>query len=376
MAKPTVVIIGASFAGLQVARGLLGALSGDIKVVLINPSDLYYFNIAAPRIMTKPRAFKREQYLLPIRPAFEKYGSQSFQFIQGRAQSIDPHTRTVTTSVESAHTVTYDYLVIASGSSPTSFFNGTQVPFKSLGDDPTSAIRKSQETISAAKSAIIAGAGPIGIEFAGELAEAWAGKNGTSITLISASEGVLPSLKNSVGKKAELLLAKHNVKIIRSKRVIRAEEGSKGWKVTLNSGEELSADVYIASTGVVPNNDFIPPEFLSEKGWVKVDEHFRLQDQPKQPIYAIGDITNLPLRTAIKVAEQVPVVVGNLKADILGNGKRQKYVPNDKILMFVPVGASSGTGQMGGMRVWGKMVSMFKGKDFMVSKAAGMVGLS
>ena len=373
----TIVIIGASFAGLQVAHGLLKSLPNQIKVVLINPSDKWYFNIAAPRIFAKQTAFDSNQYLVPFPKSFAKYPNGSFEFIKGSATHIDTASKTVTVSSPQGVNVTYDHLVIASGSSTSSSTQGTPVPFKPTGSDNLeSAIRNAQKTISDAKSVIIGGAGPIGVEFAGELAEAWAGRSGTSITLVSSTPYVLPMLKESAGRAAEKLLAKHNVKVVKNNKVVEAvqqADGERQWIVSLDDGKKLKADLYISTTGATPNNDFIPAEFLSPDGWVNVDGHFRVG---QQPIYAVGDITTQPIRTSLKVAEQIPIVVANLKADVLRRGKHPVYAANQKMMMLVPVGASSGTGQMMGMVPWGKMVAMIKGKDFFVSKAPAMVGLA
>src|SRR5436190_991475 len=80
-----------------------------------------------------------------------------------------------------------DYLVIASGSS-TKATQGTGsalAPFKTTGsDDIETDIKNIQEKLSRAKSIVIAGAGPVGVEFAAEVAEAFKDKTGTSITLV------------------------------------------------------------------------------------------------------------------------------------------------------------------------------------------------
>ena len=54
MAPTTVAIIGASYAGLHIAHSLLTV--PDVKVVLVNPSTVFYWNIAAPRIVAKAKA--------------------------------------------------------------------------------------------------------------------------------------------------------------------------------------------------------------------------------------------------------------------------------------------------------------------------------
>jgi hypothetical protein len=98
MPRTTIVIVGASFAGLQIAHGLLKDLSGQVKVVLINPSSKWYFSIASPRIMAKPDAFKPEQYHIPIEQGFAKYPKGSFELTIGTATMIDASKKIVTVS--------------------------------------------------------------------------------------------------------------------------------------------------------------------------------------------------------------------------------------------------------------------------------------
>jgi hypothetical protein len=384
---PVVVIIGASYAGNGVARGLLNSLSKSIKVVLINPSDKFYFNIAAPRILTNPDAFRPDQYLLPIESAFSSFPRGSFEFIQGSVYAIDPEKQTVSVSGRQMP-VSYDHLVIASGSSTAaSRQQGTLAPTKATATGDLQAdIETAQKTISKAQSVVIGGAGPVGVELAGEFADAWEKRRAaTQVTLVSASHHVLSMLKTGAGVAAEKALTKKGVKLVTSRKIVSAKQpnGSGKWAITLDDGDTLEADIYISSTGVVPNSDFIPSEFLSTGGWVQVDDELRVTagSQSKhgrrdQLIYAVGDITTHPVRMAMKVGEQVPVVVANLKADITGQGKRATYVQNPKIaMMLVPVGASTGTGVAMGWVVWSKLVSLMKGRDFFVSKAAGLGGL-
>lgn len=387
MAPSTVVIIGGSYAGLQVATGILKATpSGTVKVVLINPSDKWYFNIPGPRLFAKPKAFRSEQYLLSIPNGFSKHGKTAFEFVQGTATAIDETSRTVavnSTTGGPASTVSYDYLVIASGSSTSSASQGTFVPFKPTGSaDLSATIASVQQTLSEAKTVIISGAGPIGVELAGELADVRAGRPGTGVTLVSATPRVLPMLKDSVGSTAEKLLGKKGVTVVKGHKVTTASQNDQQqWTVTLDNGDSLTADAYISSTGVVPNNSFIPPSFLDDDGWVVVDERLRVKNA--QRIYALGDITALPTRTAIKLGERLPVLLANLKADLLADngGKRPTYTTDaetekKKMMMIVPVGANAGTGQMMGMAVWGVLVNFIKGKDFLVSRAASMVGFA
>lgn len=376
MAPTSVVIVGASIAGLKIAHSLLEV--PDVKVVLINPATRYYWNIAAPRIVAKPDAFKTEQYLLPIEDALNKYPKESFEFIVGTATSIDVSSKTVsvtpTDDSAEATSVSYDYLVLASGSttpSTTGEINGTSIPFKqSNRDDMEQLIAAAQQKIGGAMEIVIGGAGPIGVELAGELAEAAEETgNNVSITLVSATDRVIPMLKPSGSSAAEKQLKHKKVKVLTSTRVTGAEASGDKWAVSLDNGEKLTADLYIPTTGVVPNNSFIPAQFLDKDGWVKVDEEMRVSES----IYAAGDITNNSMRLSFKAAEQAGVAANNLKVDILGQGERKTFHQGESIMMVVPVGGSGGTGQIFGMIPFSFMVKMIKGRDYFISKAVAAV---
>jgi pyruvate/2-oxoglutarate dehydrogenase complex dihydrolipoamide dehydrogenase (E3) component len=176
---------------------------------------------------------------------------------------------------------------------------------------------------------------------------------------------------SSVGEKK---LKEKGVKIVTSAKVTGAEkstDGTKAWIVSLDNGKKLSADLYIPTTGAIPNNSFIPAEFLDSNGWVKVNKELRVQSSGSSalPIYAVGDVNTNDMRLSFKATEQAKVAVANIKADILGKGERKTYDQGDSIMMMVPVGETGGTGQLFGMTPFSFMVKFVKGKDYFVSKA-------
>ncbi|OAX79693.1 hypothetical protein ACJ72_05986 [Emergomyces africanus] len=383
----TVAIIGASWAGIKTAHTILKSIP-DIKVILINPSSKHFFNIAAPRIFAKPEAFKPEQYIFDIPELFQKYDANIFSFVQGAARAIDVDGKTVTVAVTAGaedkelgeSVIAFDYLVIASGSTTLATLgqDSVLVPFKTTeSDDIQTTIEQSQKTISESKTIVVGGAGPVGVEFSGELGEAFQGKKDTSITLVTQTDRILPGLKSSASSKAHAILSNLGVNIRTSTTItsVSQDPSSKKWTVTLKGGETLTADAYIATTGIIPNSDFIPTDLKTSDGWVPVDAEFRVQrkdaeSDEKLPIYAVGDITTHLPRMVAKVAGQVPVLVANLKADIEKSaGKRPQYSSSDMILMVVPVGARSGTGQLWFFVVWGWLVAFMKGRDYFLSMA-------
>jgi len=56
-------------------------------------------------------------------------------------------------------------------------------------------------------------------------------------------------------------------------------------------------------------------------------------------------------------------------------GRVVAFTTASPLMMMVPVGSSGGTGQIFGMRVFSFFVAFMKGKDFMASRARGLIGL-
>lgn len=383
----SVVVIGGSHAGVGVCHGLLRQVP-NAQVTLISPSRYYYFNIPAPRIIAKPGSLSPDKYMYSITDIFQKSPKTLFSFIEATVTQISVEERLLSIRSSSPNssslsTVPFDYLVIASGSTTyaTVGKDSLKVPFKINGvEDLAAVIKESQSKIQQAKSIIIGGAGPIGVEFAGELAEAFEGQK--EVTLVSATELPLPGVKDAVRETAARILRSKKVNILsgRTVRDVQKDQGSKKWTVSLSSGEILTADAYVSAMGVLPNNSFIPPSFLDEKGWVTVDGYLRVRQRDDiasardTSIYALGDITTHRHRLLSRIPKQVKTVVNNLAYDITRDGTQIRYTPEEeRKMMIVPIGASTGTGQLGNWVVPGCLVWYFKGRDFLTYKAPSFV---
>ncbi|RAK79968.1 NAD(P)/FAD-dependent oxidoreductase [Aspergillus fijiensis CBS 313.89] len=391
---PTVLILGASVAGLPIAHALLknnATTTKKTKVILVNPSPDFFWMIAAPRILTKPAAFRPEQYLIPIAPGFAAYPAGEFEFVEGAATAVDFAAKRVSVALAASSSTAgtktrelgYDYLVLATGSTtPSSVAADSETaalyPFKPPPPSPSNPtpapleelIRSAQTTIQKAKRIVIGGAGPVGLETAGELADL---PHRPSITLISAAERVLPGLTEGASRTAATQLAAKGVHVVTGRKVqsYSAAEGV----VTLDNGETLETEVYIPTTGVLPNSAYLPREVLDEKGWVVVDEELRVQGPAVEGVWAAGDLTAHPGRLAQRAGEQAGIVAHNLVAEIngAGAGRRRRFAPG-RAMMVVPIGAAGGTGELwfGWVPfVW--LVRLVKGRDFFIAKAKSLV---
>ena len=123
----------------------------------------------------------------------------------------------------------------------------------------------------------------------------------------------------NVSKLTEKELKNLNVHIKFEERVATASKlGNDQHELTLTSGRKLTADVYIPTFGLAPNNSYIPAKFLNAEGFVVVDEY--LQVKGAKDVWAIGDISAtegsqyLPANTQATHAVKNIILAGNGKA--------------------------------------------------------------
>jgi len=103
---PRVVILGAGFAGLELATRLSEAFAGGVVVDLIDEADAFVFGYSKLDVL-----FGRT-HLDAVRLPYAKFAKPGVTWRQERVTAIDAHARTVTTSGGSYEA---DYVVIALG---------------------------------------------------------------------------------------------------------------------------------------------------------------------------------------------------------------------------------------------------------------------
>lgn len=366
--KSNIVIIGGSYSGAGVAHALLKQIP-DVKVTLINTSKTFYFNVAATRVLARPSEVPLDKVLIPIASAFKQYSASQFEFVHGTVTSVDDSRKSV--AVDSGKQITYDYLVLASGSTTPSTVAPQCTPTKATSsDDLAQRIQASQRAIAAAKNICIGGNGPVGVELAGEIAEAYPSKK---VVLISATPDPLPILRSAAGSAATSQLTKLGVEIIKNRKVDNAnfDASANQWTVKLNDGDSLTYDLYVSAVGVLPNSSYLPRHLVTDEGWVIVNEH--LAATGARNVYALGDITSNKTWTAISIVGQVEVVVANLVADITGKGTKRAYKKGTRPLMLAPIGKKGGTGQIWFFVPWSFMVGFMKSKDYFIPKASTFI---
>lgn len=173
---PTVVVVGAGFGGLRVARALRRA---PVQVVLLDRNNYHLFQPLLYQVATA--GLEPEQIAKPVRAILR--GQKNFDFRMVDVTGVDFAQRRLDTS---AGPLTYDFLVLAPGGE-TNFFGLDAMERHGLGlkDIPDAvAIRNhvltcfeqamletDPERRRAKLTFIVVGGGPTGVEMAGALSE-------------------------------------------------------------------------------------------------------------------------------------------------------------------------------------------------------------
>lgn len=146
------------------------------------------------------------------------------------------------------------------------------------------------EKIKGAKSILIVGGGPTGVELAGEIAFDYPEKD---VTLVHDGYRLLEFIGPKASNKSlEWLKSKHVD--VRLEQSVDLDSNSGGAYVT-SSGEIIEADCHFLCTGKPLGSEWLKGTMLKgsldELGRLKVDENLRVKGQKN--VFAIGDITDI-----------------------------------------------------------------------------------
>lgn len=368
----TVVILGAGWAGLPLAHKLLKYTvpkMSDLKVILVSPNSHFFWNVAATRGVI-PGEIPDNDLFIPIEPAFKQYCSENFEFVLGSAKAIEPTTNVVEIQLSNASLrVTYDQLVIATGSRVAS-----NLPFKPIGshEETLSAWHGLQSKVKDAKSIVVSGGGPTGLEVAGELAARYKGSK--DITLVTSGDAPLAAGSASVRATTTSDLKKLGMKLITNNRVVGAQEdpASHQTTITMSNAAPLKADLYLPLHGMTVNATFIPEKLLDEAGNLNLRSDMRASGN--ENIWGIGDIGNLEPKQLTVTDNQIIHLAATLDGVLTGRGQQEPYQPEGKTMLFISLGRKHATGQIGNWRLPGFMVNYVKGRKLFVDTAKGYVG--
>lgn len=325
--RKKVAIVGGGYGGAKVAK----SLDEDLDVVLIDPKDAFVHSAASLRALVRPDW--AENIFFPY-DTLMKNGS----VVRDRAVGVDPKGVTLA----SGGRVDADYVVLASGSS-------YAFPAKmdtDVASSALSALRSAHKELAGAERVLILGAGPVGLELAGEIATTWPDKR---VTIVDpAAEllpGFLPELVADLRGQLDALGIDLRLGTSLTAPPPVAPGVAEEFTVADGDGGQLTADIWFRAHGSRIHTDFLAGAVpRNEAGQVKVTE--RLTVEGHDTVYALGDITDLPeTKMAGFALRHAEVVAANIIAHAGGGEPAAVYSPLPVKVGLLPLGPTGGVGQ-------------------------------
>lgn len=345
---PRIVIIGGGFAGLAVAKGLE---KKDVQVVLIDKHNYHTFQPLLYQVATG--GLEPDSIAFPLRKIFNNLDDYYFRLAS--VTQIHPDKNEIETSIGS---LTYDHLVIATGSA-TNFFGSKNIEkytmeMKSVPQSlnirsliienfEEALLTSDLEERNALMNFVIVGGGPTGVELAGALAEMKKGIlpkdypdldiRQMQINLIQGSDRLLDAMSPKASKKAEDFLSRLGVHVWKNLYV----KDYDGKTVHTNTEKVFEAATVIWAAGVKGElvNGLDADALIERSNRIKVDHHNLVVGS--ENIYAIGDIASMSSEQyphghpmmAQPAIQQGTLLAKNLLAKLKGK-KMKSFTYNDK----------------------------------------------
>jgi NADH dehydrogenase len=300
-ARKRIVIIGAGFGGLKLAKKLVGS---GYQIVLIDKNNFHQFQPLFYQVASS--GIEPSSILFPLRKIFQKRKDVYIRVAE--VYSVDTVKKELHTSLDK---VWYDYLVIATGVSSNFFgmknMEKYAIPMKSISEAMALRNRillnleravtlfdEDEEEKKTLLNVIVVGGGPTGVEVAGAIAEM---KNFVlpkdypdlnfdlmQVNLIEGSGKVLGNMSEHASEKALYYLNRLGVNIMLKTRVTDYD----GETLHLLSGEQIKTKLVIWAAGIsaeVPNG--IPSDSTGRGNRIVVDAYNQVKGF--DDIYSIGD---------------------------------------------------------------------------------------
>jgi len=301
--KP-IVIVGAGFAGMTVALNLKN-LNPSLPILVVDSTSNFVFKPLMYEVLSKEiRIWEATPKLANI------FSDAGITFLKNRLTKIRFKENIIEFSDELK--LSYQYLVICTGSIPNSFLiKGVDENCYFFNDfhdlNRLRSLLKNLQNTSFHKRLFIIGGGPSGIELACKIKDIFI--NQFEINVIEKSNEILNRNKIFNREQAERALEKRNIKVFLNSTVTEVSET----KISF-LGEDgftsLDKDIVIWTAGVKPNLSYLEAEDITKKhGRILVNNNLQIDNNNN--CFAIGDISIIEGMEDLPITAQVAMQEGN-----------------------------------------------------------------
>ncbi|MDB5197925.1 MAG: NAD(P)/FAD-dependent oxidoreductase [Flaviaesturariibacter sp.] len=296
-----VVIVGAGFAGLRLARKLNN--KGGFEVTLIDKYNYHQFQPLFYQVATA--ALDASSISFPLRKAFHR--TKNVHIRMEELRQVLPAEKKIITDSE---TISYDVLVLAMGAD-TNFFGNQQLaanafPMKAtveaiqlrhrfIQNFEEAIIAQDPETLQRMMNIVIAGGGPTGVELAGALAEMRKHVlpkdypeldfSKMNIYLLDGGERLIAGMSEKSSADVMRYVKKLGVEV-RLKTLVKEYDGKKAY---LGDGTTIETEMLIWAAGIKGNvPEGIDKALVARGNRIKVDRFNQVQGF--DGLYVLGDL--------------------------------------------------------------------------------------
>jgi apoptosis-inducing factor 2 len=358
--RPRVVVVGGGYGGITVAK----ALDDEAEVVLVEPRDTFVHHIGALRALVDP------DFAPSIFMPLDRLLANG-RVVRERAVRVDPDR----VALESGEELSADFVVLATGSR----YPYPAKPEGHVAEHALARLREGHEALSAAGHALIVGAGPVGLELAGEIRAAFPE---VRVTIADIGADILdgpyaPELRDEIRSQLEGL----GVGLLLGSPLTAMPPGEPGrlgaFTVRTEAGASVEADVWFRCYGVAPVSDYLGRDLAAARtpqGFIEVGPELRVAGHER--VFALGDVSTADRKMAAFARYQAEVVAQNIRA-LAGGGTELAVYERHAPAIALPLGPDGGAGQFPGQDgiVGPEVVSEVKGRDMMVGGLAQTLGL-
>jgi len=320
--RKKVVIVGASFAGLWSQRNLCN----DFDVTVVDFKEYFEYTPGVLRAFVEPGHFKRISGAIPRRRN---------KFLCGEAIGLTADRRSLrvlSTTNQQETEVPFDYLLIGTGST---YAGAVKAGRKEREMKSRSLTWKAEaERLAAARSVLIIGGGPVGVELAGEILSKFPGKE---VTITDRSKELCSSFRPSTKRYVTEWLRKRGCRLALGVPIdgkypdLMIDE--KGCRLT--TGERLQADKVYRCMGLMPATKWLkgslPDAAFDNQGFLRVNHH--LQVEGFKNVFAMGDCMIHKPSSELKLGHTAEV-----NAHLVVENLRRLESKQSKALLTYPTG--------------------------------------
>ncbi len=312
-----VVIIGNGIAGVTAARHIRKL--SDKRITIISAESEYFFSRTA--LMYIYMGHMKFEHTQPYENSF--WNDNKIHLVKGYVEQIDVHTKSL--HISGGESITYDKLIIASGSK-SNMFNWPGQNLDGVTGLCTKADLENLEKFTpACKTAVVVGGGLIGIE----LTEMLLSRNIKVAFLVrekSFWDAVLPEGESQLLNR-HILEHGVDLRLETELKEIIADENGRAKSVLTSKGEIIPCQIVGLAAGVSPNIEFLNNSGIELGIGVRVN---RFLETNIEHIYSIGDCAEqleaIPNRKAVEAVWYTGRMMGETVAQTIC-GNRLEYNP-------------------------------------------------